>query len=481
MSKTQNTSSTDNDDLNMLSKHNLSEFLTTLKTWTQKIRAGELSARMPVSSLAEIMELSQDINFVGEMLGSLSRGAELQLQRHTEHIAQKNKSLETLYDVVTSINMTRDIQTLLTHFLHTMTELVNAHAAAVYLEAEKNTCSLIAEIGMDASFNNRHPYLPTLSSDFSANSENNQQAIPVSIIPCPSEISSSYFDNNSLSILVVPLQYRGNLLGAYNLYIDENRFEKKSEYEDLFTSIGRHLGIAVEKARLDDEANTLNIVRERSSFANELHDSLAQTLASIKYQVRVLDETIHQEDDEATWQELERIETSIDEANSELRTLIAHFRLPIGEHNLTVTVEQIVERFKQDCDDVQVYLQKEWPNTKLPTQIELQVIRIIQEALTNARKHSEAKVVRVWMRGDEDGHYFVLIEDDGIGISERQKQHSAGEHVGLSVMKDRASRIGGTLSIEGEAGEGVQVRLEFNYMPNAQQDEYNNQNISQDL
>ena len=61
MSKTQNTSSTDNDDLNMLSKHNLSEFLTTLKTWTQKIRAGELSARMPVSSLAEIMELSQDI------------------------------------------------------------------------------------------------------------------------------------------------------------------------------------------------------------------------------------------------------------------------------------------------------------------------------------------------------------------------------------------------------------------------------------
>ena len=208
---------------------------------------------------------------------------------------------------------------------------------------------------------------------------------------------------------------------------------------------------------------------------------MAQTLASIKYQVRVLDETIHQEDDEATWQELERIETSIDEAHSELRALIAHFRLPIGEHSLTVSVEQIVERFKQDSDDVQVYLQKEWPNTKLPTQIELQVIRIIQEALTNARKHSEAKVVRVWMRGDENGHYFVLIEDDGIGISERQKQNSAGEHVGLSVMQDRASRIGGTLTVEGEAGEGVQVRLEFDYSPDALQDEHNNQNISQDI
>ncbi len=467
--KTSNNALQDN-KLHKLSKENLSNFLSSLQTWTQKIRAGELTARMPVSNHAEITELSQDINFVGEMLCSLSRDAEQQLQRHTEHIAQKNKSLETLYDVVTSINMTRDIQTLLTHFLHTMTELVSAHAAAVYLEAEKNTCSLVAEIGMDASFNNRHPYLPEQHTHSSENG-NNQQTIPVEIIPCPSEISSNYFDNKPLSILVVPLQYRGKLLGAYNLYIDEDRFASKSEYEDLFTSIGRHLGIAVEKARLDEEANTLNIIRERSSFANELHDSLAQTLASIKYQVRVLDETIHQEDDEATWQELERIETTIDEAYSELRALIAHFRLPIGEHSLTGSVEQIVERFKQDSDDVQVYLQKEWPDTKLPTQIELQVIRIIQEALTNARKHSGAKVVRVWMRGDENGHYFVLIEDDGVGITKQQQQNSNGEHVGLSVMQDRASRIGGILSVEGEAGEGVQVRLEFDYLPDALQDE----------
>lgn len=468
------------DELYKLPKQNLSDFLSSLQTWTQKIRAGELSTRMPTTNQAALLELSQDINFVGEMLGSLSRDAELQLQRHTEHMAQKNKSLETLYDVVTSINMTRDAQTLLTHFLHTMTELVNAHAAAVYLEAENNTCSLIAEIGLDARFSSRHPCLPSQATDTSENNDN-QNTIPVGIIPCPNEISTAYFNNQSLSILIVPLQYRGKLLGAYNLYIDEDRFTSKSEYEELFTSIGRHLGIAVEKARLDKEANTLSIVRERSSFANELHDSLAQTLASIKYQVRVLDETIHQEDDEATWQELERIETTIDEAHSELRALIAHFRLPIGEHSLTGSVEQIVERFKQENDGAQIYLQKEWPDTKLPTQIELQVIRIIQEALTNARKHSEANVVRVWMRGDENGHYFVLIEDDGVGISEQQQQNLAGEHVGLSVMQDRANRIGGTLSIEGEAGEGVQIRLEFDYPPNALQDEDNNQNISKDL
>jgi two-component system nitrate/nitrite sensor histidine kinase NarX len=485
MSKVDKIKNTNNDyDFTGLSNRDLSSFLSSLKTWTQKIRAGELSAQIPTSDhtdLTELTELGQEINFVSEMLGSLSSDAELQLQRHTKHMAQKNKSLETLYDVVTSINMTRDAQSLLMHFLHTMTELVDARAAAVYLETEKDVCRLVAELGMNANFNNRHPFLPTQCSDLSQSTEAQYVTIPVCIIPCPDEVSSSYFNSEHLSILIVPLQYRGKLLGAYNLYIDKNRFSNKSEYEDLFTSIGRHLGIAVEKNRLDEEANALNIIRERSSFANELHDSLAQTLASIKYQVRVLDETIHQEDDEATWQELERIESSIDEANSELRALIAHFRLPMGEHSLTASVEQIVERFKADTDDVQIYLQKELPNTSLPAPIELQVTRIIQEALTNARKHSEAKVVRVWIRGDDDGHYFVLIEDDGIGLAERQKQNTKGEHVGLSVMQDRASRIGGTLSIEGEAGEGVQIRLEFDYLPDGPQDKQNNEKISQEL
>ena len=481
MTQSENKNILTEDKKRSLSKEDLDAFLSMLRQWTQRIRAGELTARIPINEHEEISELSQDINFVSEMLGSLSRDAELQLHRHTEHIAQKNQSIETLYDVVTSINMTRDIHTLLTHFLHTMTELANAHAAAVYLEAEKNICALIAEIGLNADFNNRHPFLPENTKEFSSTEDETQLTIPVDIISCPDEISENYFDHKPLSILIVPLQYRGKLLGVYNLYIDRNRFAKKSEYENLFTNIGRHLGIAVEKSRLDEEANTLNIIRERNSFANELHDSLAQTLASVKYQVRVLDETIHQGDEAATWQELERIENSIDEAYSELRALIAHFRLPIGEHNFVVSAEQIVERFKQECDDMQVYLQKEWPNTRLPAQTELQVLRIIQEALTNARKHSEANTVRVWMHGSDSGHYTVLIEDDGIGISETQKQDSAGEHVGLSVMQDRANRIGGTLSVEGDAGEGVQVRLEFDYLPDALQDAHKNEKTSQNL
>ena len=443
----------------------LTKFLSTLQMWTQKIRAGELAARIPVSPESELSDLSQDINFVAEMLESLSRDAEIQLQRHTEHIARKNKSQETLYDVVTSINMSRNVQELLTHFLHTMKELVDARGAAVFLETKKDAYALIAEVGMEAVPKNELPFLPEDVPD-----SNEQRTVPIRVVPCPDQTSQDIFNGEILSVLIVPLQYRGKILGVYNLYVEEDKFKKDSECKELFTSMGRHLGIAVEKARLDDEAKALSIMRERTSIANELHDSLAQTLASIRYQVRVLDETIHQGDEAATWQELERIESTIDEAHTELRALIAHFRLPIGERSLTVSVEQVIERFKQDSDDIQVYLQKEWPDTMLPPQIELQVLRVIQEALTNVRKHSEAGTVRVLMRGDGGGRYTVLIEDDGMGMTDLQKQNAAGEHVGISVMQDRANRIGGTLTVDGEPGEGVQVRFEFNYLPGSAQD-----------
>ena len=450
---------------NVGSDAKLAEFLTTLHLWTQKIRAGELAARIPVSLVSDLSELSQDINFVGEMLESLSRDAEIQLQRHTEHIARKNKSQETLYDVVTSINMSRNVHELLTHFLHTMKELVDARGAVVFLETKKNSFSLIAGTGIESALGDEPPFLPENMRE-----SDQQRTVPIRVVPCPGQISKAVFEGERLSVLIIPLQYRGKVLGVYNLYIEEDKFKNDSEYKELFTSMGRHLGIAVEKARLDEEAKALSIMRERTNIANELHDSLAQTLASIRYQVRVLDETIHQGDEAATWQELERIESTIDEAHTELRALIAHFRLPIGERSLTVSVEQVIERFKQDSDGIQVYLQKEWPDTMLPPQIELQVLRVIQEALTNVRKHSEAGTVRVLMRGDGEGHYSVLVEDDGIGITDLQKQNPAGEHVGISVMQDRANRIGGTLTVDGEPGEGVQVRFEFDYLPDDAQE-----------
>jgi len=201
-------------------------------------------------------------------------------------------------------------------------------------------------------------------------------------------------------------------------------------------------------------------MEERTRLANELHDSLAQSLASLKFQVRVLDEILHSGKEAELWHELELIENSLDEAYTELRELIAHFRAPVDKRGLVPAVEQAVERFRRDSG-VNAFLQLEWDAANLSAEVDIQVLRIVQEALVNIRKHSEANAVRVLMRAGKDGNYMVLIEDDGIGIQDRVIDGGPGEHLGLKILQERAALIGGDLKIESETGEGTRIILLF--------------------
>jgi two-component system nitrate/nitrite sensor histidine kinase NarX len=92
-------------------------------------------------------------------------------------------------------------------------------------------------------------------------------------------------------------------------------------------------------------------------------------------------------------------------------------------------------------------------------------MRIAQETLANIRKHAKANVVRMLLTFEKDKGLSLLIEDDGVGFDSADKQGKPGEHVGLTIMEERADRLGGTLRIESEAGEGTQVEL--HYQPSA--------------
>jgi two-component system nitrate/nitrite sensor histidine kinase NarX len=281
--------------------------------------------------------------------------------------------------------------------------------------------------------------------------------------PCSKFAGRAFFPGGELEMIAVPLQYRGKVLGVYNLFTSEKDLVRREDMQELLTSIGHHLGMAIEKARLDEEANLLSIMEERTRLAHELHDSLAQSLASLRFQVRVLDETLHEGREEALWEELERIENSLDEAYIELRELIAHFRAPMDKRGLIPAVEQAVKRFRRETE-IHTFLQQEWGNTSLPADTEMQVLRIIQESLANIRKHSQANTVRVMLKALPGNEFQVLVEDDGVGMGE-PVSGAPGEHVGLKILQERASRIGGKLRIESESGEGTRILLRFSHPP----------------
>lgn len=429
-----------------------------IKSWTEMIRAGTLDAQIKQTPKAEYKTIYSNLHFIGEMLQSLSSDAELQVQRHTNHIANKTRSLSILYDIASSINLSRSVDTLLSEFLHTLTELVNAHSSCAYLVKDETDIEPLTFINL------AEPLITQNAVLGSNNQANNNGSLSVQLIKCDPFLCEKYFAGEDLDILVVPLQYQEKLLGEYHFYLSANALDIFDDYVALFTSVGRQLGAAIEKSNLDDETTSLSIMRERTHIANELHDSLAQTLTSIRFQVRVLDETLHRGDEVQAWTELEKIQASINEAHTEIRELIAHFRSPTVLANLISSVQNTIDRFRQVNPEIQVFFQNEWPQSDLPTETEFHVLRIIQESLSNIRKHSDAENVRIMMSGNEH-NFVVLVEDDGVGFAEPKTSHHSGEHIGLSIMRDRATRFGGKLQVESELGEGTRIVLEFSHNP----------------
>ncbi len=214
----------------------------------------------------------------------------------------------------------------------------------------------------------------------------------------------------------------------------------------------------------EKEKNKILIIEERFKIASELHDSLAQTLASLKIQARVLDESIHQGDDSQMWNELEKLEDSIHKANAEIRELIKQFRTgPKATKNFITELENLIDSFKKDNSSIKIFLQIEDKKVNLSDDQSRNTLKIIQEAITNVLKHSQAKIVRLFVSKEKDNTVNVLVEDDGIGIAKScfigHEEEVSGEHFGISVMKDRANQMNARLDIESEPGEGVRIKL----------------------
>ncbi|MBI3563156.1 MAG: GAF domain-containing protein [Gammaproteobacteria bacterium] len=447
---------------------NLLRPLEALRRWADDLHQGKLSSRLPTTGSPSFNALATDINHLSDKLQSLTEDMQSQVHEQTHRIAQKTLSLEIIYDVAASINVSRDLEDLLTRFLHTLKEVVDARAAVVRLVTDNNQMRLVASTGLDEEVIQREQFIPADTCLCGTAYNKGVVLYEHDVGRCNKIIGYDFFKGkDSIGMIAVPLQYRDRTLGVYNLFVDNDTLIESDELNELLTSIGRHLGMAIEKSRLDDEANRLSIMEERTRIAHELHDSLAQTLASLRFQVRVLDENLRTGDEPAVWHELEKIEINLDEAYAELRELITHFRAPIDKRGLVPAVQQLVNRFRNQTG-IATFLQQEWNIVQLPASIEVEVLRIIQESLNNIRKHSQAQNVRVILRSTPQGECDILLEDDGIGMDINADPDTHRDHYGLHIMAERAKRINAELRIESEPGEGTQINLTFRYSPTTQ-------------
>ncbi len=447
--------------------------LTHVRNWALRLRAGNLNARLPRLAEGEIAKLARDINALADNFEALSSEMDQRVREQTEELARSNLSLEVLYDVAATLNMPKDLRSLLDEFMHIIRDTTGARAVAVRLLNDDGQLELVASLGLSEAVVKAEHHMPRDCATCGQSVSEGEVSKSQGNLPCQQIIGQPIVPAERPSMLSIPLSYRGDILGVYNLFLDRPGLEDDEDMENLLKTIGQHLGMAIGKARLDKEARRAIIARERSMLANELHDSLAQTLASLRFQVRVLDESLQQMGGLKVIRELEQVENSLEEAYSDLRQLIAHCREPDVEKGLLPSIEKLVSRFRKETG-IHVFLQREWGLSNLPADYEMQVFRIIQEALSNVRKHSNANIVRILLRCNREGDYHVLVENDGDGfeLPPRDERHP-GEHIGLKIMEERARVLGGRLRIESEPGEGTRVELKFHYDPEAQAQDHN--------
>ena len=117
---------------------------------------------------------------------------------------------------------------------------------------------------------------------------------------------------------------------------------------------------------------------------------------------------------------------------------------------------------------MEVFFYHNWSLNDLDPEVEREVVRIVQEALNNVRKHSKASTVRILMYSSEEGRCSILVEDDGVGLPGEPPKPDplTGEHLGLGIMHERAEKIGGELQFDSDPDEGgTLVQLSFHVAP----------------
>jgi signal transduction histidine kinase len=207
---------------------------------------------------------------------------------------------------------------------------------------------------------------------------------------------------------------------------------------------------------LFEQVRRLAILEERDRLAREMHDSLGQVLGFVNIKAKVAEDLITRGRPADAGEELRQMREAVQGAYEDVRQAILSLRSAPKGDGLVATLRAYLERFREQTG-LEVTLESTETITLAPA-VEAQVVRIVQEALANVRKHAQASAVHV--RFERDGRETaVMISDNGRGFDLAEVESDQGMRFGVLTMRERAESVGGRLEIDTAPGTGTRVRL----------------------
>ncbi|UCD42062.1 MAG: GAF domain-containing sensor histidine kinase [Chloroflexota bacterium] len=224
---------------------------------------------------------------------------------------------------------------------------------------------------------------------------------------------------------------------------------------NLLQTLAGQVSLVLRNSELMAEIEFNTIMAERTRLAREIHDGIAQTLGFLKLQSAQMSNLLATNDTEKLQASLATTYKVLSDAYQDVRQAIDGLRISPNGEGLSAWLKETCLEFEENTG-LPVELDESSPRESLPPEIQVQLIRIIQEALNNVRKHSDAK--RAWVSCRQVGDdLLVEVRDDGKGFS--PEEVPSVSRYGLQGMQERSDLIGADFQVISFPGEGTTVRI----------------------
>lgn len=428
---------------------------------SRQVGEGNLQARARLYMEDEIGELSRSFNAMAE-----------NLQEIQANLLRRLREMDTLNTIANAMSSALGVQKVLDASLEKILETMNLQAGWVFLVDEDHPpgLKLVAYQGLSAPFVSEESLSP-FEQCVCAHVLKSKCAFIVNDLlkECGRLKPETLRAENLTCHASVPMISHGRVIGVINLASQQSR-QFTPEDLTLLDSIGRQIGVAVENARLWEEVKEKEVLRgqllerviaaqeaERQRLARELHDEAAQILTALSLGFRTLQEASNLSAPQR--QMVESLKQQTTTLMQELHRMSVELRpSALDRLGLAAALEQYAREFEQRYGISAEFEVEGMEQARLPAEMQINLYRIVQEALTNVARHAKASRVSVTVQGRDDA-LVVTIEDDGQGFNVETAKKS--DRLGLFGMQERAALLGGFLQIESAPGSGTTVYVEI--------------------
>lgn len=408
----------------------------------------------------ELGQVMAGFNSMAGRLQALYQTLEDRVKEKTRSLDNKNRELQTLYEIATDLNSSTNTEPLCDSVLDKIIRLIGSKGGVIRVADEQHErLKVVSARGVSQSFLDEETYLDVgvcvcgeiAKEGITANSD--------LTIPYNKPLLHNCGKEGFKSVVSIPIRSHSKQVGVLNLFFGDVVIIPPNELR-LLESVGLHLGIAIENYRLVTKERELAIIEERSLLARELHDNIAQSLAFLNIQTQLLDEDLAANNKENVAATLSQIREGIQESYDDVRELLVNFRTPLKHRSLDQAIKEALEKFESATGVMTEYIHHGNTSFTNPEQV-LQVLHIFQEMLSNIRKHAKASHVIVSL--EHDAKFHLSVRDNGVGYDPSEELSES--HIGIRIMKERAKSINADLAFWSKPGKGTKISLDWEELP----------------